>query len=71
MFPGGSAGWGFGIVTAVTQVAAVAWVWSLAWELLNKHGQKKKTNKQKKKKQKKKKQIKTQKKKGAIESVKM
>ena len=31
-FPGGSAGYGSGVVTAVAQVAGVVWVRSLAWE---------------------------------------
>ena len=34
-FPGGSSGLGSSIVTVVVWVAAVVWVWFLAWELLH------------------------------------
>ena len=44
-FPGGSAGEGFGIVTAMVWVASAAQVQSLAWELLNAMGVAKKKKK--------------------------
>ena len=36
--PGGPAGQGSGLVTAVARVTAVAWVRSLAWELPHDRG---------------------------------
>ena len=48
-FPGGSLGSGPGVVSAVAQVAAVAQVWFLAWELPYAVGKAKIKNKQTKK----------------------
>ena len=45
-FPCGLAGWGSGIVTAVTQVTSVAWVQSPAWELPHATGMAKKGRKE-------------------------
>ena len=45
-FPGGSAGQGSDVVTAVTLVTSVAWVQSLAQEILHAMGAGKKSHKQ-------------------------